>query len=356
MRAFPKMELVRQDLARANRDLVAIGTSAGGVEALLSLVRHLPADLPAALLVTIHLSSQHRSALDEILSRAGPFKASFAAAGDVVRKGRIYIAPPGRHLLVEGERLALGRGPRENNARPAIDPMLRSAALCCGSRTIGVILTGALGDGASGLRAVSQAGGITVVQDPRDAAFPEMPRTALERLAPDHVAHLADLPRLLQELVRQPAGEPAPVPDRIKLEVDIARTGHSGMREMDGIGRRSTLTCPDCNGVMWEIDEGGIVRYRCHQGHAYTGEVMALALDESLRHALGSAVRALEERIALLQRLRDQEKGYPGQMVANNWADKANDLEREAQLIRDSMRRIDEIAEQREDMLARSTG
>jgi two-component system chemotaxis response regulator CheB len=225
-----------------------------------------------------------------------------------VRKGRIYIAPPGCHLLVEGERLALGRGPRENNARPAVDPMLRSAALCCGSRTIGVILTGTLGDGASGLRAVSQAGGITVVQDPRDAAFPEMPRSALERLAPDHVAHLAAIPRLLQELVRQPAGEPIPLPDRIKLEVDIARTGHSGMSEMDGIGRRSTLTCPDCNGVMWEIDEGGIVRYR-------------------------------------------------RQMVANNWADKANDLEREAQLIRDSMRRIDEIAEQRENMFAaRATG
>jgi two-component system, chemotaxis family, protein-glutamate methylesterase/glutaminase len=292
----------------ANRDIVAIGTSAGGVEALLSLTRHLPGDLPACVLVTIHLSSQHRSALDEILSRAGPLKASFAAEGDVVRKGRIYIAPPGCHLLVEGERLALGRGPRENNARPAVDPMLRSAALCCGSRTIGVILTGTLGDGASGLRAVSQAGGITVVQDPRDAAFPEMPRSALERLAPDHVAHLAAIPRLLQELVRQPAGEPIPLPDRIKLEVDIARTGHSGMSEMDGIGRRSTLTCPDCNGVMWEIDEGGIVRYR-------------------------------------------------RQMVANNWADKANDLEREAQLIRDSMRRIDEIAEQRENMFAaRATG
>jgi two-component system, chemotaxis family, protein-glutamate methylesterase/glutaminase len=350
------MELVRQNLAMANRDIVAIGTSAGGVEALLFLVRHLPVDLPASILVTIHLSSQHRSALDEILSRAGPLKATFAAEGDVLRKGQIYIAPPSRHLLVEGERLALGRGPRENNARPAVDPMMRSTALCCGSRTIGVILTGALGDGASGLWAVSQAGGMTVVQDPRDAAFPGMPRSALERLAPDHVTHLADMPRLLQDLVRQPAGEPTPVPDRIKLEVDIARTGHSGMREMDGIGRRSTLTCPDCNGVMWEIDEGEIVRYRCHQGHAYTGEVMAVALDESLRHALGSGLRALEERIALLKKLRNEARGYSSSLVADNWRDKANDLEREAQLIRDSMRRIDEIAERREDSLAEASG
>jgi two-component system chemotaxis response regulator CheB len=339
----------------ANRDIVAIGTSAGGVQALLSLVRSLPGDLPASILVTIHLSSQHRSALDEILARAGELKAGFAAEGDVVRKGRIYLAPPARHLIVDGERFALGNGPRENNARPAVDPMLRSAALCCGSRTIGIILTGSLGDGASGLWAVSQAGGVTVVQDPSDAAFPEMPLSALERLAPDHVVRLADMPRLLQELVHQPAGEPVPVPDRIKLEVDIARNGRSGMREMDGIGRRSTLTCPDCNGVMWEIGEGDILRYRCHQGHAYTAEVMAVALDESLRHALGSGLRALEERIALLKKLRSEARSFSSSRTAENWDDKANELEREAQVIRDSMRRLDEIVEQAEDMPARST-
>jgi two-component system, chemotaxis family, protein-glutamate methylesterase/glutaminase len=338
----------------ANRDLVAIGTSAGGVEALLSLVRNLPADFPAAVLVTIHLSSHFRSVLDDILTRAGRLEACFATDGDVVRKGRIYLAPPGRHLILDGERLALGFGPRENNARPAIDPMLRSAALCCGSRTIGVILTGTLGDGASGLWAVQQGGGATVVQDPRDAAFSEMPLSALDHLKPDHVVHLADMPRLLQDLVRQPAGEPAPVPERIQLEVDIARRGRSGMREMDGIGRRSTLTCPDCNGVMWEIDEGEIVRYRCHQGHAYTSDVMAVALDESLRHALGSAVRGLEERIALFQKLRHQAKDHASPLAARNWADKASELEREAQVIRESIRRIDEIAERREDQLAQS--
>ena len=332
----------------ANRDLVAIGTSAGGVEALMSLARSLPGNFPASLLVTIHLSSRARSVLDELLSQRGPLKASFATEGEAVRKSRIYLAPPGRHLIVHGERLVLGNGPRENNSRPSIDPMLRSAAICCGSRTIGVILTGTLGDGASGLWAVKQAGGITVVQDPREAQFPEMPRTALRRTEPDHVVVLADVPRLLESLVHQPAGEPQAIPDRIRLEVEIARKGHSTMQQMDRIGQRSVLTCPDCDGVMWEIDEGNLVRYRCHQGHAYTAEVMAVAMDESLRRALGSSLRTLEERIALIKKLHRQADEQDSALVAANWADKARDLEGEAKVIRDSLRRIDEIVEKEE--------
>src|SRR5262245_34536711 len=141
----------------ANRDIVAIGTSAGGVDALMFLAKNLPEKLPASILVTLHLPPHAGSVLDDLMSRAGPLKASFAANGDVLRKGRIYLAPPGCHLIVEGERLALGAGPRENNARPAIDPMFRSAALCCGSRTIGIVLTGTLDDGASGLWTIKQA-------------------------------------------------------------------------------------------------------------------------------------------------------------------------------------------------------
>src|SRR5215467_3980184 len=191
----------------ANRDVLAIGTSAGGVEALLFLAKRFPREFPAAIFVTIHLPSNARSALDDVLSHAGPLSAQFACAGDPVKKGRIYIAPPDRHLLLEGDRVALGEGPRENNARPAIDPMLRSTALCCSGRAIGVVLTGTLGDGASGLWAIRQAGGIAVVQDPKDAAFAEMPMMALNRAKPDHVVTLGDMPALLENLVRQPAGE-----------------------------------------------------------------------------------------------------------------------------------------------------
>jgi two-component system chemotaxis response regulator CheB len=250
----------------ANRDVVAIGTSAGGVDALLSLVKGLPRTFPASVLVTIHLPSHARSAFDELLTRAGSLHAQFAGDGDVIQKSRIYLAPPNRHLLLDDHRVSLGLGPRENNSRPAIDAMLRSIAVCCGSRAIGVVLTGTLGDGASGLWAVRKCGGVAVVQDPQDAAFAEMPLTALSRAKPDHVVKLADMPFLLEKLVREPPGQPAPVPRTLRYEVEVARSGHTNMNSMDNLGRRSVLACPDCGGVMWEIGENEVVRYRCHDG------------------------------------------------------------------------------------------
>jgi two-component system chemotaxis response regulator CheB len=328
----------------ANRDVLAIGTSAGGVAALLFLAKSFPADFPAAILVTIHLPSHPRSVLDGILTRAGPLPAAFAKDGDVLRNSRILIAPPGRHLIVDGDTVALGIGPRENNARPAIDPMLRSAALCCGHRTVGVVLTGTQGDGASGLWAISQCGGATVVQDPHDAAFPEMPLNALNRSLPQHVVRLADLPALLEKLVHQPAATPLPPPPRLTYEVAVARSGRYIMDEMDRIGRRSVLACPDCHGVMWEIDEGDLVRYRCHVGHAHTADTMSLALDENLRQALGSALRGLEERVALAERLRRQAADRGQNEAADHWAARKNEHEVEADVIRKAIRRADEIA------------
>jgi two-component system chemotaxis response regulator CheB len=328
----------------ANRDIVTLGTSAGGVDALMFLAKALPRTLPASVLLTIHLPSYMKSTLDEVLNRCGPLPAAFAAEGELLRKSRIYIAPPDRHLLVDGDRIGLGEGPRENNSRPAIDPMLRSAAICCGSRTIGVVLTGALGDGASGLWAIRQAGGITIVQDPADAAFPEMPLTALNRATPDYVVKLADLPALLASLTQQRAGEAKPLPRSLKYEVEVARTGRGSMDEMDEIGRRSVLGCPDCGGVMWEIDEGDLSRFRCHVGHTYTAELMSLALDENLQRALASAVRALEERAALARKLYSQAKASGHRLLAQTWAAKAKEFEHETDIIRESTRRMDRLA------------
>lgn len=328
----------------ANRNILAIGTSAGGVEALLFLAKLLPATFPAAILVTIHLPSQSRSSLDEILSRAGPLPAVFARHGEALRPGRIFLAPPGRHLLLDGETLALGIGPRENNARPAIDPMLRSVAVCCGYRSIGVVLTGTLGDGASGLLAINQCGGASVVQDPLDAAFPEMPLTALNRAGPQHVVRLAEMSKLLQRLVDQPAGEPSPAPASMKYELEVARSGNFNMDEMDRIGRRSVLACPDCHGVMWELDETDLVRYRCHVGHAHTEDTMSLALEDNLRRALGSALRALDERVALADKLQRQasQRGHPE--LSGQWTARKAGYEAEADIIRNAIKRADEIA------------
>lgn len=234
----------------ANRDIVAIGTSAGGVEALQLLAAQFSSDFPATVLVTMHLGDKRSSVLAEILSRAGAFKASFAVEDAPLTRGRILIAPPGRHLIVEADKVVLGIGPRENNARPAIDPMLRSAAVCCTSRVIGVVLTGTLGDGAAGLSAVSKCGGIAIVQDPNDAAFPEMPLNALNRSMPHHVVSLAAMPELLERLVRHAASEPMPVPEEMKFEVLIAKDGRPHIKSMDRVGKRSVLTCPECNGVF----------------------------------------------------------------------------------------------------------
>lgn len=202
----------------SNRDVLVIGTSAGGVEALRFLARRFPADLPAAVLVTIHLPPHFRSSLDTILAAAGPLPAAFARGGETLRKGHIYIAPPGQHMLLDGDRLVLGNGPRENNSRPAIDPMLRSTAVCCGGRAIGVVLTGTLSDGASGLWTLAQSGGLTVVQDPADAAFSQMPMTAMGLAKPDHVVPLAAMPELLESLVHQPAVPTPAAPRREQMQ------------------------------------------------------------------------------------------------------------------------------------------
>jgi two-component system chemotaxis response regulator CheB len=264
----------------ANRDIVAIGTSAGGFETLRFLAKGFDQDFPASILITIHLPLEFRVHLDQLLSAAGPLPATFATEGEVRKNGHIYIAPAGRHLLVDEERLWLGVGPRESNARPAIDP--RPLAVCCGYRAIGVVLTGTLGNGASWLWTIKQAGGLTVVQDPKDAAFPEMPENALRRNNPDHVVHLREMPRLLNALVRHPAGDPVAAPDSLRYEVEIARNGRSSIEKLDWLGQRSVLTCPDCGGIMWEIKDGDLSRYRCHIGHAYTQETITAGVDERL--------------------------------------------------------------------------
>ena len=337
----------------ANRDILALGASAGGFDALRYLAGQFRPDLPASVLVVIHLANHFESAFDAILSQSGPLPARFAGDGETMERGRIYIAPAGTHLLVGDQQLHLGRGPQENHARPAIDPMMRSAALCCGPRTVGVVLTGTLGDGAAGLAVLKQCGGITVVQDPEDAAFPEMPMAALRLSKPDHIVGLPGMSSLIATLLDLPAGEPFPVPEGIRHEVEIARSGHAGMPtaeridRMDRLGRRSVLACPDCHGVMWEIKDGDLLRYRCHVGHAYGAELMGLALDDGLARALGSALRALDERISLFERLRRQAEQAGHKSLVRRWTAKAGELEEQADVIRDAIFRAEKaVADQ----------
>jgi two-component system, chemotaxis family, protein-glutamate methylesterase/glutaminase len=285
--------------APRQRDLIVVGASAGGVEALAKLVADLPQELPAAILVVLHVLSTGTSVLPNILDRAGALPASSARHGQLIERGHIYVAPPDHHMLVGDDHLELTHGPRENGHRPAIDPLFRSAARSHGARVIAVVLSGALDDGTAGLQVVQRAGGTTLVQDPADALYEGMPRSAIEHGAADHVVELRAMADAICELIDLPieaGAAPEPVPELDRGTLDVA--DRTPLR-----GDPSGLTCPECGGALWEQQEGDVVRFRCHVGHAYSVESMQAEQGVALEAALWSALRSLEERAGLFRRL-----------------------------------------------------
>jgi two-component system chemotaxis response regulator CheB len=280
------------------RDIIVIGASAGGVEALGELVGQLPPELPAAVLVVLHVSATATSVLPEILSRSGQLPAAAAADGDQIERGQIYVAPNDCHMLVHDGRISLSRGPRENGHRPAIDPLFRSAARAYRDRVVGVVLSGMLDDGAAGLRFIKDMGGATVVQDPDDAMFGAMPRAALEVAQPDRVVPVAALGGVLEALldVSLPVDDPPSLDEPDLVELDPTATALVG-------GPPSGLTCPECGGTLWESRTGEPARFTCHVGHAYSAKSLVEAQGQSLESSLWAALRALEERSDLLRRL-----------------------------------------------------
>lgn len=288
-------------------DIVVIGASAGGVQVLLDLAAQLPADFAACILVVLHIGT-YRSQLPRLMTSVGPLPAAHATDGQPLQPGHIFIAPPDHHLLVGDGLLRLYRGPKENHARPAVDPLFRSAALALGPRVIGVILSGGLDDGTAGLQAVKQCGGLAVVQSPDDAESRDMPASALAHVAVDACVPGAALAATLIELTGVPAGPPITVPATIAIEQGLS-TGSFGdpMAHLDEIGQRSRFTCPECSGVLWEVASPRPRRYRCHTGHAFTLRSLADSQDTTTDEALWSAMRALEEREAMLRLQADDD-------------------------------------------------
>jgi two-component system, chemotaxis family, protein-glutamate methylesterase/glutaminase len=284
------------------RDIIVIGASAGGVTALETLAAGLPADLPAAVMVALHLAPGQSSTLPRILDRAGPLRASHADDGEAYERGRIYVAPPDHHLLVRNGRLRLTRSARENLHRPAIDPLFRSAAVAHGPRVIGVVLTGELDDGTAGLSAVKRCGGTAVVQDPRDAAHPSMPQSALKNVAVDHCVPVSDMAALLAHLAGGVVGPAPPAPATIKAEDCMIERQQDDEEILDRIGSRSTVTCPECNGTLWELSDDP-VQFRCHVGHAYSPRTLMAEHTHRLEDALWAAVRHFEESASLSERV-----------------------------------------------------
>jgi len=292
-------------------DIIVIGASAGGVSALSKLVAELPPDFVASIFVTLHIPEHSRSALPRILTQKSQLPALNPVNGEAIQPGRIYVAPPDRHMLIKRGLVRLVRGPRENGVRPSIDPMFRTAARAYGKRVVGVVLSGALDDGTAGLIAIKQQNGLAIAQDPDEALYDGMPRSAIASGTVDHVLRISQIADLLVRLVEEPLekGGNEPLSDEMVQETDIAELDLGALHSIDKPGSPSRFSCPECHGVLWEIDDD-IVRFRCRVGHAYSPETLLAQQSNSVDVALWAGLRALEENAALMSRMakkmRDQ--------------------------------------------------
>lgn len=321
----------------AGHDIVVIGGSAGGVEALKRICEGLPENFPASIFAVIHISPTSRSVMPELLSRAGHIAARHPANEETIARGRIYVAPPDMHMLLRPGHVILRRGPHENRTRPAIDPLFRSAAVTYRSRVIGVVLSGLLDDGSAGLIAIKACGGICVVQQPDDAMWPEMPRNALAHDHVDYSAPVAEIPALLSRLVAEPPGPMPAIPRNLILEASIAAQEAPIMPEPPQLGRPSRLSCPQCGGVLNEVSEQGSTRFRCQIGHAFTAESLVAAQNDELERALESALRMHRERMVLFRRMQEKSEAQQLQHAAARWRQGADDSERSARVISDAI-------------------
>ncbi|HLV78628.1 MAG TPA: chemotaxis protein CheB [Chthonomonadaceae bacterium] len=315
----------------AGHDIIVIGASAGGVEALARLAQDLPSDMPAALFVVHHFPVDATSVLPNILNRAGPLRALHPKDREPIEPGHIYVAPPNRHTLLLRGSIHLVQGPRENGHRPAIDPIFRSAARVYGRRVIGVILTGTLDDGTAGLQFVKARGGLAVVQDPENALYSGMPLSAIEHVEVDYVVPLEEMGALLARLAAEPAATEADAMGDEDAMTDMA-TPHTIIEHMPG--KASFFTCPECHGALWELQEGDVLRFRCHVGHAFSSESLISKQTEALEAALWSALRALEESAALSRRMGRRAHERNHKRTAARFDAQARDAEAHASVLR----------------------
>lgn len=293
------------------RNIVVIGASAGGVQALTALFEQIDPETAASFLVVLHIPAYEPSALHSVLSRATNMRVIAAKGGEPIEAGTIYVASPDRHLMVDEHGVRLTRGPKECRVRPAIDVLFRSAAVNYGPRAIGVILTGALDDGTAGLWAVKDRGGLALVQDPKECLISSMAESAIRHVTVDFVGPLAALARQISEAVGARVGNAwvGPRYDSLAIENSISIKGNGLETGVLGLGKISHFTCPDCHGVLVQIEEGSIVRFRCHTGHAFSMRTLIHEINSAIDTGLWDTLRAVEERIVLLRQMADLSEG-----------------------------------------------
>lgn len=318
--------------------VVVIGASAGGVEALIELFRAFPKEFPAPIFIVVHVPPDSPSILPDILSRRGALSVKHAEDGEAFRPGVGYVAPPDRHLIIlQNGTVRVVRGPRENRHRPSVDPLFRSAALAYGPRAIGIILTGTLDDGTAGLLAIKDRGGIAIAQDPHEAVYPSMPLSAITHVDVDEILPLGRMPSRLLELLgvtdpRTARGRQSL--ERLQMEQHITLMDEETMQNDDRPGQPSAFSCPDCGGVLWQIDDGEYSRYRCRVGHALSPETMLGAQGEILEEALWTALKTLEESARLASKLAATERDRGHDWMVKRFEAREQDARGRAEIIR----------------------
>lgn len=327
-----------------SHDIIVVGASAGGVEALCQLIPLLPSDLPAAVFIVLHIPSQGTSVLPQIINRAiakrqknSALKAVHPQDGDKIVQGTIYVAPSDRHLLVKNGYIRLARGPRENSNRPAVDPLFRTAARAYGRRVVGVVLSGTLDDGTAGLLAVKQRNGVAIVQKPQEALYSGMPDSAIENVEVDYILPLAEIAQMLGKLANQSVeekGEDA-VSSDMEIESDMAELELGAMNNSNRPGTPSPFGCPDCGGVLWELDEGRLMRFRCRTGHAYSTHSLLAAQTHAQEEAMWNGLRALEEKASLTKRMAKRASERNQSYSAQRFEEQANVAYERAAILRE---------------------
>ncbi|MDB5745015.1 MAG: CheB methylesterase [Polaromonas sp.] len=311
------------------RDIVVLGASAGGVEALLGFFRALPAHLDAAVLVVLHIPAHTPSLLDRVLSAVTSLPVTRAQDGEPISKGHVYVASADRHLMLTPQGIRLSRGPKEGRNRPSVDVLFRSAATAFGPRAIGIVLSGVLDDGTAGLWAIKDHQGCTLVQAPSEAMHASMPESAIAHVQVDLVGTVQELADEVVKLVgtAAPDAGPALAPSnaRLSMENAIAMEGNALKAGVMTLGKVSQYTCPDCHGVLVQIEDGAIVRFRCHTGHAFSLKTLLAEINEAVDHGLWATLRAVEERVMLLRQMQSlaDAAGAPGE--AAQWGRQADE-------------------------------
>ena len=310
------------------RDLIGIGGSAGALPALVELLQNFSPSAGASVFVVLHRSTESEH-LAAILGKATHLEVCEPEDGDVLRENCVYLGSADAHLSIGKGHIHLRRGPRENNFRPAIDPLFRSLAVFGSTRATGVILSGYLDDGAAGARAILSTGGGLLVQDPAEALSPSMPRAAISAVGePEAIRPAADIGRLLSDLVSEAAEPHREADPAIRLELMIAGLEKAKMRSEEKLGDLSPYNCPDCNGVLWEISDGPMTRYRCHTGHAYTSAVLQSRQEQMLERSLFDSLRACRERANFVRQLAERDPSN-----AERWRARANGYEEDCELL-----------------------